>query len=1065
MSPSVRTTGYSEPIDHCQCGVRQCGFFAVRLGFGDSCSSHVSTGTPSESPSGYTVLKAVAMRVALISFCCFLSLSAHARADDAKHTVNIPAGDLPVALDLLAKQSGADLVYRPEQVRGFKTQGARGDFSAHDAVMLLLKGTPLELRTDPSGAMLIASPRAKATADNSLTPGSDEAKEGKKSSSGGFRVAQVAQGQTSGPSTVEKQEEQASKKKPVQLEEVVVTGSRIPTTAAPQAQPVLSYSREEIERSGQTTLTDFLNRLPDVSISSSEGVSSTFPGQTTIQLHGLPIGTTLILLNGRRVETNVSGFFDLGNIPTSAVDRIEILPVGASAVYGADALGGAVNVILRNGVNGFEANGKFGHAASLSDTNFNLGWGKSWERSSVSIIGSYQDRGELLGSERAVTSTTNSPAATPQAPYIQDACSPGNVYSLNGQNLPGLSSPEAGIPAGISGTPTQQQFAATAGKLNHCNAFLNSGFIPSTQREGALLSGHYQAGESLDFFTETLFTHENLRQTAGDFVAGFGGAFGATVIDAANPYNPFGQTVGVSFNDPNAIQNRAHVSERFLRPLVGIRGAVFSDWHYEATAYLSRDRLQVDQPNFDSTALQAALNSPNPATAFNPFTSGAPGTPQLLQSLLASPTHDVFVNKLVGGQGILRGPLVRLPAGSLQTVVGAEYSHESLLDNSNTPFSSINLDLHRNSYSVFTEARVPLLGGSAQVSREDRLALTLAGRYDHTSDFGGKATWQGGLLWRPSETLLFRGGYGVSYKAPLLQELGGPQSSFVDTFGFVGLVDPFRGGQTVIGETVSFGPNPNLKPETGDSTTFGVVYSSQALHGFEASLSYFNVHLANYIFAPAPQVLINNSSLFPGAVIRNPPTAQDLQQGFLGQITAVNDLYFNFGALRVKGFDADLRYAIDTALGQFIPSIALANIYRWDSAITPKSPSISYVSQATLLGPGFAPRWKGTAELAWRRDPLSAAVAGRYVGRYKDYQDVVPNSNELGNFWIIDLNGRYDVGKDLFAGNSWLAGAYAAVGAVNLFDRVPQLTYNLPYDPAESDIRGRFVYAQLGVRW
>jgi len=410
--------------------------------------------------------------------------------------------------------------------------------------------------------------------------------------------------------------------------------------------------------------------------------------------------------------------------------------------------------------------------------------------------------------------------------------------------------------------------------------------------------------------------------------------------------------------------------------------------------------------------------------------------------------------------------VAHLPAGPLQTVFGVEYSREDLHEGVQSYGLLTNLDLHRVNYSMFTEARVPLLAGTVQTGADSRLNLTLAGRYDHSNDYGGKATWQGGLAWRATSTLLLRGGYGTSYKAPLLTQIdAGLQFSSVDASGLFGLVDPFRGGQSVISETVSFGSNPNLKPETGDAITLGMVYSSDTLRGLEASLSYFSVHIANYIFAPLDQALIDNPTAFPGAVIRNPPTPQDQQQGFLGQIIAVNDSYFNFGDLRVKGFDADVKYAIDTAWGQVTPSLALATIYRWDAAITPGSPTVSYLSQATLYGPGFAPRWKGTAALDWHRGPLSINLAGRYIGRYWDYQEFLPNTNELGNFWIADLNSRYDIGAALFNDGRRLGGTYVAVGAVNLLNRQPQLSYGVPYDPFEADIRGRFVYGRIGVKW
>jgi len=337
-------------------------------------------------------------------------------------------------------------------------------------------------------------------------------------------------------------------------------------------------------------------------------------------------------------------------------------------------------------------------------------------------------------------------------------------------------------------------------------------------------------------------------------------------------------------------------------------------------------------------------------------------------------------------------------------------------------------------------------------------------RYDQTNDFGGKATWQSGLLWQATETLSVSGSYGVSYRAPHLTEIGGNRNVFGSNTN-LGFTDPFRGNQPVVSNYVS-GANPNLKAETGNSRTLGIVYSCPTLPGLRASLTYYAVNISNYISIPQGQAVIDNPNLFPGAIVRAPATPQDQAQGFLGPITAINDLYFNFGDLRVAGVDADLSYALDTRAGRFTPSAALAEIHKWQSALTPGSPSISYVSKANDSGPGWAPRWKGTAALGWSRAALSANFAGRYIGRYKDYQDLAPNSNELGNAWIFDFNMRYDAGKALAGNNQWLAGMYLAAGVTDLFDRTPPFSYGIyPYDPAVNDIRGRIVHVQAGIKW
>jgi iron complex outermembrane receptor protein len=1000
----------------------------------------------------------------LIAFVCCVSFSAHAMADTPR-PINVPAGELVTALETLSKQAAVELVYQPAELKSFRTGGVKGTYTPEAAIRILLKGTPLELRTDPSGAMLIAPPHTNTTSDNSSTSGSDEAKEAQnKSFWDRFRLAQVDQGQTSSSSTVEKQDEQASEKKALQLEEVIVTGSRIPTVAGQQVQPVRSYTRTDIENSGQTTIGEFLNTLPDVSTFSNGVVSIGIPGAQTVQLHGLPIGTTLALLDGRRLETNISGYFDLSNIPLAAVERVEILPVGASAIYGADGLAGAVNTILRKNFNGFEANATWEHASGVNDPTASLAWGKSWERGSVSLIGSYQVRGELLGTQREPWSLTSLPANLPAsvvAAVANYSCAPGNVYSVDGSNLPGLSSPEAAIPAGITGRPTIGQFAATAGKQNLCNANRYADITPQSHREGALLSAHYEVAESMDLFAEVLFSHGHLRNyNAPQIFASQ--SFGGTVA-ANNPYNPFAQDVNVSFAYPGTGQLQDQFAS-FIRPLIGVRGSFLSNWHYEVTAYLSRDRLDYGFSFADSQLISNALASSNPATALNPFASGAPGTPQLLSSLI-NPAVDTnsatYDDRTMSGQGILRGPVLQLPAGALQAVIGGEYGQEK----QDSLFSGVPpFLLHRITYAVFSEARIPLLAGSESAQKSERLALMLAGRYDHSNDYGGKATWQSGLLWQASDTLSFRGGYGLSYQAPQLRQISGPQSVFV---ALLGIPDPFRGNQLIsYPVTTVSGPNLNLKPETGDALTLGLQYSSQALPGFHASLTWYDLKISNYIGLESFQSLIANPNLFPGAVVRAPPTPQDQQQGFLGAITQFNDIDYNFGDLRVAGFDADLSYAIDTRAGQFTPSLAIANVYKWQSAIRPGTPAIDAVNQATTFGLGWAPRWKGTAALAWKQGPLSMSLAGRYIGRYLDTQEFVANTNEVGNTWIFDFNARFDASQALASTNSWLAGAYVAFGAVDLLNKTPPFSYSSPwYDATEYDIRGRYLHLSVGVRF
>jgi iron complex outermembrane receptor protein len=855
----------------------------------------------------------------------------------------------------------------------------------------------------------------------------------------------------------EKDQKSEKKKKEEGLTEIVVTGSRIPLTAGQrQVQPVRSYTREDIERSGQTTMGEFLNTLPDVSTATGS-FQTGYAGMQTVQLHGLPIGTTVNLLNGRRLETSSTGFFDLSNIPVSAVERVEILPVGASAIYGADALAGAVNFILRKDFSGFEVNATLDQAPGVHDPALSVAWGKRWERGSASLITSYESHGELLGAQREPTSLTNVPESFPVVALGGDSCAPGNVYSVDGNNLPGLASSHAGIPAGVLGVPTIAQFAPTAGKQNVCNLGRYSDITSRSHREGVLLSAKYQFTESGELFTEVLFSHKTVQSQGGPLISVFS-SFGGAVA-ASNPYNPFGQDVNVSFSYPGS-GLPADSSSSFVRPIVGVRGSIFSDWHYEATATLSRDHFHDLYTYSDFAAISNALASSDPTTALNPFTSGAPGTPQLLESFQHA-QDVVFDNKLISGQGVLRGPLLILPAGKLQTVVGIEVGKE------NQDFTASGLSpsvLRRSTYATFGEARVPLLARGRDPQRGERLTLTLAGRYDHSTDYGGKATFQGGMQWRATDTLSLNASHGQSYQAPLLAQISGPQNT---STGPLFVVDPFRGNETALyNTTIVNGPNYNLRPETGASSSLQVAYATDGQKGLRASLTWYDLKISNYIGLPQPQVLVDNPNLFPGAVVRAPATPQDEQQGFLGQITQFTSTYYNFGDIHVDGVDADISYMIDSHLGEFTPSLAIANIYKWQAALTPGAPVIDGVDKATIFSVGWSPRWKGTASLAWKRGPLSANVAGRYIGRYLDYQLFVPNTNEVGNTWIFDVSARAEVGQSLAGRAPWLTGAYVALGAVNVLNKIPPLSFSSNwFDQQQYDIRGRFLHFSIGARF
>jgi len=1008
--------------------------------------------------------------VALCCLCTIAFAAGPAHASVRKDT-NIPAEGLGTALETLAKDYDFQVLYRTEIVKDRKTSGAVGSLTSDEALTKVLSGTGLSYKyLDASTVTIVpvAMVTGGATTDQAQTnPNNtqDNSKEAGKKSSQEFRVAQVDQGQTPGTSSVEKQDQQGpEKKKSEQIQEVIVTGSRIPTAAGQGPQEVRVYSKEQIDQSGQTTVTDFLNTLPEVSVAIGENGNQTVFGATTVQLHGLPFGTTLVLINGRRVEAsgasanNGENFFDLNSLPVGLVERIEIVPEGSSAIYGSDAIAGVVNIILKKNFTGLEVDAKYGSAADIDETDASIAWGKQWERGSFSIVGTFQNRGDLLGMDRALTATNNYTAYGGPNNNLP-VCNPGNVFSVNGQALPGA-------PPGSGATFAAVTAAARSGKpsfsdlsfgtLNTCDLFADQSFIPALDREGMFASGNFHLTDAVELFSELMYSHTHtVSQAAGPNLFGEDG-YQQYTASAANPFNPFGEAVGVAYQFNDLGPTKYTLATDFFRPLVGARGLISDSWHWEVAAWQTQDQEQYTQNNvLNPTAVQAALDSSEPASALNVFTAGSPGSAQLLQSLIGQDVSILYASKTSAADAVVRGTLPGLSAGLIDVAVGGEYGRDTLYQDviQEEPYFApySRTTFQRTRYAAFGEARVPLLARRSNPQAADILAVTLAERYDDYSDFGGKTTPQFGVEWRPLEALLVRGSYGRSFQAPSLPALYTPTTTY-QAFA----PDPLRNNEV---ETfnVTSGGNPNLRPETGSSRTVGFVYSNDDLGGLRLSVTQWNIEEANAIQQLAYDVLIENESLFSTYVVRAPSCTG----GPPCPIVEVTDTDVNFGQIHVSGLDYQIGFRVTTDYGQWIPAVSATQTYQYTTEFTPNAPAVERAGIASDDG-NWAPKWKGSVSLGWKLGDYAAAIDGRYIGRYQDYD----STQTIGNFWLCDANVRYSIGRAL-APKGRLAGTFVELGAVNLFNRLPQFSNfqegTEGFDPAQADLRGRFLYVRLGL--
>ncbi|MEJ0037816.1 MAG: TonB-dependent receptor [Gammaproteobacteria bacterium] len=949
-------------------------------------------------------------------------------------TTPLPPQPLADALEMFAQRTGMQVIYSAPLAKDVMSRGAAAGLSAEQVLRELLRGTGLTFELVNDRTVTV---RTLADQPTSSIDGRSE---------GFWERLRLAQANSDTP--FPRVADAAGDK----IEEVVITGSRIQRTGD-GPQQVYTYTRDAIDNSGQGTIAGFLSTLPQVSTSTGENTSQLGFGQTTVQLRGLPPGSTLVLLNGRRLESvgpsyGSGGFFDLNLLPAAAVERIEVLPDSASAIYGSDALAGVVNIILKKDFSGAEAGVRYGFANGLTERSANFALGHQWERGGISVIGTYFDRPNRLGAdERALTADKDYRRyGGPDTRSMR--CNPGSVSSASGANLPGLGSPRAAIPAGLTGEPDITDFSATAGQTNLCSDLAKYVLVPESTRYGAVTSGHFQLAPSVDLFGEYIYSKTE------ELSAFTNRSLSNVLVPASNAFNPFGVDLRASylFND-SQYQGVNAMNAVFTRAVGGARGELGS-WHWEASAMQSRDRNRDDIANgvTNTAAINAALASSDPATALNVFTTGKPTSDSVLATLYGQSRGD-FDSKLTSYSGNLRGSAFKLPAGELQLAFGVEYTREEM----DTRYSSVVVAADRSTKSAFAEAHVPLLAREHRGASLETLALTGAVRLDDYSDFGQRTSPQVGLEWRPVDSILFRGSWGKAFRAPGLYVLYGQASPVFDTQ----IVDPRRGGEArTVGS--SQGPNANLEPEDGKSKSVGFVWHSEQVRSLTAGMTYWSVDQSNRVSLLLPQAIVNNEAVFPGRVQRGPTV-----NGVPGAITFVDRSYLNVGELKVAGVDGNVDYAWRTRFGEWTPRLSVTYTEKYDTQLTPDSAVVDMTSRANILA--WAPRWRGAVTVGWKNGPYSASVAGRYVGRYLDYQDWGANNQKIGNFWLADVSASVELGQALGLGGGAFSKAFASVAVANVFNSLPDWSYyqfsGLGYDPTQYDIIGRMAQFNLGVRW
>lgn len=832
---------------------------------------------------------------------------------------------------------------------------------------------------------------------------------------------------------------------------VEVTGSRIKRTDTETASPVQILTREDIERSGKQSIQEVLRGLTSDGVGSiptsfSNGFAS---GSAAVSLRGLGVNSTLVLVNGRRMTTygladdGTRNFVDLNSIPLEAIDRIEVLKDGASAIYGADAVGGVVNVILRKNYSGASIGGSYGQAnegdgqqtrvygsfgfGNIDTDKFNVF--ATIEASKQKNIWS-TDRGFIGESDhtsRGYYDTTNganrpyfSLGPTSNSPYgVARLIDPGTGAlgpRVNVIGCPGLTDPATGL---CRYNPlVEQEVQPTIDRLNlfgrgtlqfspALTAYLELGYFTTKTKANGTLGANNDGGV---FFpgdlNNPLVVH------------------GPMLLPAGHPDNPVGGDAAF-FHRPFELNGRDQTTENeVFRIVQGLQGTAFG-WDYDVGAAYIRSKLKNQNTGFiHYNRMQAALDN-----GTYRITSPSLTDPAVLANI--SPTLENNPTSSIKSIDFKASrELMPLDGGPLGLALGGEVRWEAA-NTPPVPFTDT-ADIVGLGFSAFSaKRRVTALFGELNAPVTKWLELSGALRYDNYSDFGNTTNPKVGFKVKPFDTFAIRGTYAEAFRAPGPAETGGSSFGFT-TFGIL-----------------SQG-NPNIQPETAKSYTLGLIF--EPLPSTSVTVDYWRVDRRNEIVQADPNSIIpagqcvnacDGTGGTPNLV--NQQVGGALPGTFIyydstGTIATVTGFTRNAAKTKTDGVDLEARHRMNLGeAGRLSGQLNWTHVLKYQRT---DADGNTFEYQGTH-GPlvqsagGGAPKDRATFSLTWDRGPFAVTGAINYIGPIKMVDHVGEVSDTDGT---TVHNGNTGVDYPDNGSGQYNCGVFTTSGAIYNGCKLPSFT-------------------------
>lgn len=864
----------------------------------------------------------------------------------------------------------------------------------------------------------------------------------------------------------EESDRAADRKKPASyndmlLASLVVTGTHIPGVVSAGSR-VQMLDQGDIDATGYTTIQNVLKSVPanlgdgPSEDFSASGVLGNVSRGSSINLRGLGANATLVLVNGRRQAASgeKAAFVDVSSIPLSAVSRVEVLTDGASAVYGSDAVGGVVNIVLRDKFEGAESRARYGMASDSRERQVSQIFGNVWDRGSALFGYQFYDREALNKSARWYSTSAD------QRPLGGDDF---RIYPSNPGNImdPVTLLPAYAIPSGQTGTSLQVA-DLLPGVVNLQDYTEGVDLLPLQQMHSVFASAHWQAGENLSLRTDARYSRRETKARYFTFPY-------VISVPASNPFfvDPFGGSayVLVAYN----------FSEDLGRVMFSSRTDTFSgtaeaavnfagSWHAYVTATHAEEQVRWRYGNMiDGTALNAALADPNPETAFNPFGDGSNTNPATLAALRTTQrerARTTLDNLSVTADGVA----FRMPGGAAKLAVGLDYREEGL--------DSVTIDpdrLERSVLAGFAELELPIIGAGNSLPAIRQLDMSLSARYEDYSDFGSSINPRIGLTWTPAEAVRVRANWGTSFRAPGLADTNESDLTTSIALGVISDPQSPTGLSTVL---VRQGNNSQLTEETAIVWNAGLDFLLPGDASPTVSITYYDIDFRDRIAEGGPTGELSSILLQErqwSELIQRDPSPQDVEAVcydwrydgdpatcMATPVAAIIDGRLrNLGAIRVQGIDLSIKRLLFTSWGNFTPGIEGGYVLHHERAVSKRAASQDIVD---TVGNAVALRLRGG--LSWERNEWSANLFVNYVGDYTD--DVSQPKRSVGSWTTVDFRMAYQTP----ARAEWLGNVELSLDATNALDAHPPFVNSIfGYDHVNASPIGRMISARVTKWW